>query len=217
MLNRQERNNSIEKIIGANRGAPGKDRGLYDLTRSDYHLDYMKRHGLQKNHRVLDFGCGFGRSAIPLIGFLENAKYRGVEISDERIRIAKEWVEREGLSGTSHEFIHSKDINLSYLEPKSIDFFWAQAVISHMPEQDIRSLLKALRTVMADGGIVLFDYVEAEGKYVRHTVKDFFYTREQMESFVSDAGWKFERLTDWNDDLPENERSAAAIVLRLVR
>ncbi|WP_181849999.1 class I SAM-dependent methyltransferase [Thalassospira xiamenensis] len=217
MLNRQERNNSISKIIAANRGATGKDRGLYDLTRSEYHLAYMKRHGLQRDKRVLDFGCGFGRSAVPLIKFLNPGMYRGVEISDERLRIAREWLVREGLSDVPHEFIHSKNCDLGYLIDESIDFFWAQAVISHMPERDIRKVLVALHRVMAPSGVVLFDYVEAEENFVRHTVKDFFYTRSQMESFVTSSGWSFKRLTDWNDDLPEVERNPAAIVLKLTK
>ena len=215
MLNRQERDNSFEKIKSVNRGAEGKDRGLYDLTRSDFHLAYMQRHGLQKFHRVLDFGCGFGRSAIPLIRFLEPGKYRGVEISDERIRIAREWLEQENLAEIPHEFIHSKDCGMNYLEDGCIDFFWAQAVFSHMPESDIRKVLTALHRVMAPGGTVLFDYIEAEVDFVRHSVKDFFYTRSQMEQFVTDAGWAFERLTDWNDDLPEEERNPAAILLKI--
>ena len=217
MLNRQEKNNSFEQILAANRGASGKDRGLYDLSRSSFHIDYMKRHGLKDTHRVLDFGCGFGRSAIPLIKFLNPGHYKGVEISDERIRIAREWIDKEGLSSTSHEFIHSKDLDFQYLDDESVDFFWAQAVFSHMPENDIKRVLKSLRRVIAKNGIVLFDYVESSDAYIRHTVKDFFYTKDQMEGFVTDAGWTFERFTDWNDDLPEAERSAAAIVLKLVK
>ena len=70
---------------------------------------------------------------------------------------------------------------------------------------------------MAPGGVILFDYVEAQGSFERHTVKDFFYTRSQMESFVLSSGWDFDRLTDWNDDLPEAERNPAAIVLKLTK
>jgi SAM-dependent methyltransferase len=217
MLNRQERHNSIAKILRANRGVKGLDRGLYDLSRCDYHLSYMQRRGLQPRSRVLDFGCGFGRSAIPLLRFLEAGNYTGAEISAERIRIAREWVDKEGLADKKPSFIVTKDLELGYLPDGSIDFFWAQAVISHMPEDDIRKLLRALPRVMAPNGVAVFDYVEAPEQYERLTVKDFFYTRTQMESMVRDAGWNFVRHTDWNDDLPAESRNAMAVVLEMVR
>jgi SAM-dependent methyltransferase len=214
MLDRQETKNSIGDILHAGRGVPGKDRGLYDLSRSHYHLVYLRRHGLLPSHKLFDFGCGFGRTAIVALPFLDPGNYVGAEISRERIRIAKEWIEREKLGDRRPRFEVTRDLDLGYLDTASIDIFWMQAVVSHMPRSDIERVFAAARRVLRAEGILLFDYVEAQDGYERHTIKDFFYTRDQMEQMVSRAGFRFERLTDWNDDLPPEERNPAAIVIK---
>lgn len=214
MLDRQESRNSIERILDAHRGAPGKDRGLYDLSRSRYHLEYLRRHGLLPRHRLFDFGCGFGRTAIVALPYLDPGNYVGAEISRERIRIATEWIERENLGDRRPRFEVTKDLDLKYLEPASVDVMWMQAVVSHMPQSDIERVFSAARRILRGDGMLLFDYVEAQDGYTRHTIKDFFYTREQMERMLSRAGFRFERLTDWNDDLPAEERNPAAIVMK---
>ncbi len=214
MLDRQESQNSIKRILEAHRGAPGKDRGLYDLSRSHYHLEYLRRHGLSQRHRLFDFGCGFGRTAIVAVPYLDPGNYIGAEISRERIRIAMEWIERENLGHRRPRFEVTRDLDLGYLDPASIDVMWMQAVVSHMPQSDIERVFAAARRVLRADGILLFDYVEALDGYTRHTIKDFFYTRDQMEQMLSRAGFRFERLTDWNDDLPADERNPASIVLK---
>ena len=214
MLDRQERSNSIEQILKANRGAPGQDRGLYDLTRSRYHFDYLKRHGLKPEHRLLDFGCGFGRTAIVVLPYLAPGNYVGVEISRERVRIAEEWVDREKLRDRAPRFVVTTDLDLGYVDAASVDVFWMQAVVSHMPQADIERVFAAVRRVLKPDGFLLFDYVEAAGGYERHTIKDFFYTRDQMEGLLMRAGYRFERHLDWNDDLPAEARNPAAVIIK---
>ena len=50
-------------------------------------LDYfIKLGGLEPRHRVLDIGCGVGRMAVPLTGYLSNeGSYEGVDIVPEGI------------------------------------------------------------------------------------------------------------------------------------
>lgn len=52
-------------------------------------VSYFKKHGLQKDHRVLDIGSGIGRMALPLTGFLEST-YTGLDI----MSIGIEWCKR---------------------------------------------------------------------------------------------------------------------------
>ena len=43
------------------------------------YFDFLLGRGLERGHRVLDFGCGAGRLGIWLIGHLEAGQYNGVD------------------------------------------------------------------------------------------------------------------------------------------
>lgn len=49
--------------------------------------------GLRPDERVLDVGCGYGRMAIPLTGYLdESGRYEGFDIDAERVRWCSEHI-----------------------------------------------------------------------------------------------------------------------------
>jgi hypothetical protein len=68
MIDRQERNNAIEKILRESERrskAATKFKGLYDMSDADSHTKFMVSERVQPCHTVMDYGCGFGRTAIP--------------------------------------------------------------------------------------------------------------------------------------------------------
>lgn len=205
-IDRQERNNSIEKMAAWKPELQGYERGFFDLSRGYYHLEFMKRHGVEPHHRFLDFGCGFGRTAIAVVPYLDKGAYVGVDLSKERIRMAEDWISQEKLSDKAPRFERSSDIHLSYLDDKSFDVVWTQAVISHMPFEDVERFLQAARRVLKDEGVLMFDYVRSEDGFKRHTIKDFFYTEEAIRAAVDRAGFTYSVAADWDDDIVPEKR-----------
>src|SRR5689334_17165570 len=53
---------------------------------------------LQRNHRVLDVGCGCGRMAIPLLSYLDRGSYEGLDVDPKSI----EWAAQRITSGHPH-------------------------------------------------------------------------------------------------------------------
>ena len=47
------------------------------------------------------------------------------------------------------------------------------------------------------------------------SIKNYFYPAETIERVVQDAGFSFEVLDDWDDDIPEAERVPDEIMVRL--
>lgn len=218
MLNRQEQRNTIGLILRRSRRSPGKDKGLYDVSRGEYHLEYLKRYGLLPGHCILDFGCGFGRTAIPLLGYLKPGRYVGVELSAERIRLAREWVARDGLEDTRPRWIVSMDSSMPYLEDGSVDYIWANSVFTHMPRGETEKAILGAWRVMQPGGVALFNYSISADDSVRNSgIKDFQYPPGLIEGLVRKTGFAVERLDDWQDDLVEEQRAKHNIMLKAVR
>lgn len=220
MLDRQERRNTIQTILAraAKRQASGKDFGLYDLTRGVYHADYLERHGLQPEHSILDLGCGFGRTGIPLIKRLQAGKYIGVEISAERIRIAEEWIRLEKLEDRQSRWILSFDNTLPYLSDGEIDYVWAQSVLTHMPDNEVRILLPAIHRVLKPGGRFLFNYtLSSDAKQHRSSIKDYQYPAVEMIELCRSHGFDVEQLGDWQDDIEEGHRAKHNMMLMLTK
>jgi len=210
MLDRQEKRNTIKMLLrrADQIKTERRDKGLYDLSRGTYHVNYLKRYGLKSNHIVLDFGCGFGRTGIPLVQYLEPGNYIGVEISKERLRLAEEWTELESLQPKQPRWLLEFDNSLSYLEDGDIDVIWAQSVLTHMPKREVEIFMGAAHRVLRPGAALMFNFTISEDDALhRSNVKDYRYPPAQIEALCKSEGFTYIRLDDWQDDLDEDARA----------
>jgi SAM-dependent methyltransferase len=214
MLNRQERDNNLASILreAERRAKSDRHKGLYDLSAAERHVEFMRAEGLVPGDAIVDFGCGFGRTAIPLLRYLEPSRYTGVEISKERLRIADEYVAHEKLQGKNPRFVLS--LAMPYAADASANMIWALTVVSHMPLGDIKRFLESAFRVLRPGGVVLFDYIISD-KQDKTSVKDFRYSVAEMEDACQAAGFRVVRVDAARDDAPPEWRSDGARALRL--
>lgn len=201
MLELQERNTTLDTILRNPRQNTG--RGLFAWWLGEYHCSFMREFGLRPEHTVLDFGCGYGRTAIPVIKYLKTGKYIGTELSDKRLLLAKEWVKREELEGLEPLFISSTDNTMPYLRDESVDVIWTLSVFTHMPEKEMHEVLSAFYRVLKKTGIVYFHYNSPTNAEVvcKPTVKDFYWDSVFIEQTVVSHGFTFHRVENWIDEL----------------
>lgn len=216
LLDRLEQDNSLDRIFQNYPKGIHKDGGLYEWSRGKYHLEFMRRNGLKSNHTVLDFGCGYGRTAIPLIRFLEKNRYFGVDLSSKRITMAKEWVSRESLTDKNPYLAASDDSKFSYLNSNSVDVIWTYSVFTHMPEREMKIILREAKRVLTPNGIIFFSYsAVSDDGVTRPSIKDFRYPENKMAHILNEEGYDFEKRADWDDDLEESVRSSVSRMLVL--
>jgi SAM-dependent methyltransferase len=214
MLDFQDRHVTLDQIL--RRGtSTKKHRGLWDWQRGQYFLTYMSRHGLQPTHRVLDYGCGYGRGTIPLLRHQEvGGHYIGTEISKRRLALAQEWIRREGLSGKSYELVLSKDNTMRFLPDKSVDVIWVLSVFNHMPDRELDLALKAMARILASRGR-LFCYYLTEIEGGDTSVKTFRRPDADMAQRLGALGFEFRWMDDWDDDIgagrPPDSRMIIAV------
>ena len=195
MLNRQERYNTIESILKrTSTGRPTVDH-FYDASVGECHAAYLKSLGLLPQHRFFDLGCGYGRTAIALLNYLDRGNYFGCDLSDERIRLANAYSRKMNLEDRKPSFFVARtDNGLSYLEQKSFDFVWARAVFAHMPLAQIEELLISVKGILKPGGVFVFDHnitPDPDGSSCEN-IKDFYFSPAAVDELLRKHGYGFE-------------------------
>jgi SAM-dependent methyltransferase len=133
------------------------------------HLQLLiDRAGLETTSRVLDIGCGTGRMAAPLAGWLDSgAGYVGFDLSASAIITCRR---RLGSRRDDFTFVHADVRNREYRArgaisetdfwfpagDDSIDVALATSVFSHMTLASITHYLGEARRVLKPGGRFLF-------------------------------------------------------------
>jgi SAM-dependent methyltransferase len=213
LVNYQERNTNMKDLIEKYNRDPSKlrrEKGLYDIAIGALYVDFLKKHGLQPSHDVLDFGCGYGRVANPLLRYLEHGKYVGVDVSGERIRLAREYVELEGLRDRGGQFyVSPRDNSFDYLGGRKFDVVWARAVLGHMPFEESHTCLAGIRSILKPGGIFIgdFDASDENEGFANTNVKTFRYPVPEMRKMAESLGFRYAEIPDWEDSIsPEGRR-----------
>lgn len=138
--------------------------GDFDLVGAHF-LDYFQRlGGLQPDADVLDIGCGVGRMALPLTGYLSpQGSYNGFDI----VRPGIVWCQRRITPRFPHfQFTHADVYNAEYNPGgrfrageyrfpylnAEFDFVFLTSVFTHMLPADVQHYLREIRRVLRPGG-----------------------------------------------------------------
>jgi SAM-dependent methyltransferase len=125
---------------------------------------------LVPDDRVLDVGCGVGRTAIPLTAYLsEIGSYEGLDISAEAIEWCRDHIESRF---RNFRFTHADVFNGSYnpgggVQPSQyvfpypgehFDLVFLYSVFTHMLPRDVEHYVSEIARVLKVGGRVLASY-----------------------------------------------------------
>jgi SAM-dependent methyltransferase len=144
-------------------------RGDFERTGDEY-LDHFGKLGrLRPGDRVLDMGCGIGRMAIPLMGYLEGGSYEGFDVGRAMIR----WCDRE-LTPRRPDFrftwapvynqkynpfgtVAAAEFRFPY-EDSSFDFAFATSLFTHLVRDETEHYLREAARVLRPGGTALLTF-----------------------------------------------------------
>ncbi len=144
--------------------------GDYEATGQQFLGFFRELGGLQPGERVLDVGCGVGRMAMPLTGYLEGGgSYAGFDVGRAMVR----WCQREiGGRWPNFEFewapVHNGKYNPfgdvdagAYRFPYAdgeFDFAFATSLFTHLLRDEARHYLAQTARVLKPGGRCLLTF-----------------------------------------------------------
>ncbi|MDQ6532113.1 methyltransferase domain-containing protein [Flavobacterium sp. LHD-85] len=137
--------------------------------------------------KILDLGCGPGHHSI--FFFNHGFKVTGVDLSTKMIELAKK---------------ESKNIDFKIMDILNLDFkknsfnaIWASASLLHIPKNKIIPLLKKLKSILIEDGLLYISLKEGKGS---HLFKDIryggvekfyvYYKSEEIENILNKIGFK---------------------------
>lgn len=131
---------------------------------------FVESGGLNRTDAVLDVGCGAGRMARPLTGFLDpTSRYEGFDVTPEAIK----WCQRHISARFPHFRFRVADVNNRFYNPRgrwkaseykfpyesdSFDFVFATSVFTHLLPGDAANYLTEVARVMKAGGSCLLTF-----------------------------------------------------------
>lgn len=126
--------------------------------------------GLQPNHRVLDVGCGIGRTAIPLTKYLNGqGGYEGFDIVPRGINWCKERITPKFpnfhfqlIDVYNKEYnpegrYQARDFHFPF-DNGYFDFALATSVFTHMLDLDMQNYLREIARVLKEGAKCLITF-----------------------------------------------------------
>ncbi|MFK7958598.1 MAG: class I SAM-dependent methyltransferase [Lysobacterales bacterium] len=102
--------------------------------------------------KIVDLGCGFGKSTWPLKEKYPDAEVLGIDLSAPCLRLAACKVQQRGLDV---HFLQADGINTG-LSPSSVDLLTSTMLVHEMPVDALEQLLEEAARILAPGGTLRF-------------------------------------------------------------
>lgn len=173
----------------------------------DWVFEFVRRHGLQPEHYLLEVGCGSLSAASRLLRYLQPSRYWGYERNIE-LFIAGSQIElpRAGLRAELGHFIVNDDFDLSEaIQP--FDMAIATSLVRRLPLNSVARAVTSVIRALKPGGRFFMTWPEgptngfqpitwADGSITYSDREPYHYSFEMLAALVEVVGGRAERLDD---------------------
>jgi 2-polyprenyl-3-methyl-5-hydroxy-6-metoxy-1,4-benzoquinol methylase len=115
-------------------------------------LKKLKENGLQKDHKVLEVGCGIGTLTKLLLDYLKKGTLYGLDITPENIKLAKERL--KAYSNVTFNIADATDFCLD----ETFDVIVMPDVIEHIPLELHARMFINMKKMLKKGGFIFMHF-----------------------------------------------------------
>jgi len=134
-----------------------------DRVSGQWQFELLKREGCKPFSKVLEIGCGCLHLGIPLLGYLEEGNYVGVDPNEWlRNSAMKDETVAELVQDKKAVFLSVDDFDAGPLG-RTFDLVFAHSVMSHFAHWQLEVFLRNTSKVLAPGGKIIASMALAEG------------------------------------------------------
>jgi SAM-dependent methyltransferase len=138
----QERRHSLSGPVG--------HPGIWKVKR-DYQIWFLKQRGLRPHHHLLELGCGTLRGGLPIIDFLQEGHYHGIDARGIALEEARKELAESNLEDKRPTLIRAGDLSSVDLN-RTFDFVWAFSVLPHLEVENLRGAFRSAKRHLAVDG-----------------------------------------------------------------
>jgi SAM-dependent methyltransferase len=178
--------------------------------------DFLKSHGLEPRHKLLDVGCGALRGGVHFIPYLDAGNYYGMDINASLIEAGKRELAEKGLEWKAPHLLVADKFELGGFAT-TFDCAIAVSVFTHLPINHIVRCLVEVRNALRPGARFFASYFEAPaaayldplehlpGNIVTNYDADpYHHAFGEMQWVAASARMRVERIGEWGH--PRDQR-----------
>lgn len=117
----------------------------------DFQIQFLKARGLAPEHYFLDIGCGTLRGGIPIIKYLQDHHYVGIDVRAEVLVESQKELHEEGLEEKKPTLLLVTDASQLMLDQR-FDYMWAFSVLFHLSDDLLDQNLSFVSKHLSDDG-----------------------------------------------------------------
>lgn len=159
-------------------------RGMLDEHRR-FQFEFLKSRGLKPTNSFLEIGCGPLTGGLPIIDYLKDGAYVGVDIRSSVLNLAWREVGKAGLSAKNPRLIRSDDFGMSELGVRQFDFVLSYSVLFHLADDQLRTYFETVAKRLGPGGqaIANINTVVRNGRWL-----EFPFLKRTVDEYAEVAG-----------------------------
>jgi len=120
--------------------------------KQDFQINFLQSQGLQKTDKLLDIGCGTLRGGVPIIEFLNDKNYYGIEVREEVLAEGKKELETYKLEHKNPNLISFDNFSDIELNEK-MDVMFAFSVLIHLDDEIANNCFEFVSKYLSENGV----------------------------------------------------------------
>lgn len=162
-------------------------------------IDFLLSQGLKKEHKLLEFGCNALNAGIPILKYLNNRNYTGIDVTPELIELGKKRLSLQNLWSKKPRIICTKPYDFSHFDNDYFDIIWCFSVLAHLPPDETELVISNFKNIIKKDGGLIYAHCNLGGtKVSQETFINFEYNIDFFKELSERLGLQMKIIDEWN-------------------